>query len=157
MWLTNWTTTCMTSSRTGWNHLTTRFSRWRAKWMAIIWGVMAFAAILSDHRSGTISRATNYVGKRNVIRNKICWQCVEICHLCYINAQKVRQQKFVAQRINYGANKPHISHKQGFVLTSTRLIELEGEVGLLYYTNNLTVNIVSHNFDWFDMHSLDEY
>ncbi len=35
------------------------------------------SAILSDHRSGTISRTSKDVGKWNIIRNKICRQRIE--------------------------------------------------------------------------------
>ncbi len=122
-----------TRTSAGCNRLATRFSRWRAQWMVMIWGAMTFSReVLSDHRSGTISHAFNYVGKRDIIRDKICRQWIEICHLCCINAQKSEKKKFVAQRINYGANKPHKRHKQGFFPMSQCFIELEGEVGLLF-------------------------
>ncbi len=49
----------------------------------------------------------------------------------YVVAQNVRKQKFVPQRINCGANKLYMHHKQGVVPMSSRFGELEGRVGLL--------------------------
>ncbi len=44
MWFTTWTTTRMAScKRMGCKRMATRFSRWRAQWMVIIWGAVALA------------------------------------------------------------------------------------------------------------------
>ncbi len=90
-------------------------------------------AMAADHRSGTISRTPNDVGKWNIIRNQICRQCIENSLRCCINTLKKSEKRYSSHSASMGggANMARIHYKQGFVPMNECFVELEGEVGLL--------------------------
>ncbi len=81
------------------------------------------------------------------LETKYADNSLKIASAVALTPKKSEKKIFVAQRIGGGANKTRIHHQQGFVPMSLCFIELEGEVGLLWHPNKLTLNIVGHYFD----------